>query len=137
MQFRTLGRTGLKASVIGLGAGGPSRLGQRDDSVRTKAESVALVLRGLDAGINFIDTAEAYRTEAIVGAAIAQRDRGQIIISTKKRLRGERISRGRNCAPACTTACAASAPTTSTCLSFARPAPRTIRLLPARNRPRP
>ena len=92
MQYRTLGRTGLKVSVMGIGAGGPSRLGQRDN-MRSEAESVALVLRGIDAGINFIDTAEAYRTEEIVGAAVAQRDRSQIIISTKKRLRGENITR--------------------------------------------
>lgn len=92
MQYRRLGRTGLKVSIVGLGAGGPSRLGQHDH-IRTEAESVELVLRGLDAGINFIDTAEAYRTEAIVGAAVAQRERGKIIISTKKRLRGEKITR--------------------------------------------
>jgi aryl-alcohol dehydrogenase-like predicted oxidoreductase len=92
MQYRTLGRTGLHVSVMGIGAGGPSRLGQRDDMC-SETESVALVLRGLDAGINFIDTAEAYHTESIVGAAVAQRDRRQIIISTKKRLRGERITR--------------------------------------------
>ncbi|MDE2854573.1 MAG: aldo/keto reductase [Chloroflexota bacterium] len=91
MQYRTLGRTGLRVSVMGIGAGGPSRLGQRND-MQTEAESVTLVLRGLDAGINFIDTAEAYETEAIVGAAVAQRNRGDIIISTKKRLRGENIS---------------------------------------------
>lgn len=92
MQYRTLGRTGLNVSVMGIGAGGPSRLGQRDN-IRTEAQSVALVLRGIDAGINFIDTAEAYRTEEIVGAAVAQRDRSQIIISTKKRLRGANITR--------------------------------------------
>ncbi len=92
MQYRTLGRTGLRVSVIGIGAGGPSRLGQHD-KIRTETESIALVLRGIDAGINFIDTAEAYRTEEIVGAAVAQRDRSQIIISTKKRLRGENITR--------------------------------------------
>lgn len=92
MEYRKLGRTGLRASVIGIGAGGPSRLGQRDD-VRTESESVTLVLQGLDAGINFIDTAEGYRTEEIVGAAVAQRDRGQIIISTKKSLGRQNISR--------------------------------------------
>ncbi|MDE2635528.1 MAG: aldo/keto reductase [Chloroflexota bacterium] len=92
MQYRTLGRTGLRVSVMGIGAGGPSRLGQRDN-IRTENESVDLVLRGIDAGINFIDTAEAYRTEDIVGAAVPQRDRSQIIISTKKRLRGENITR--------------------------------------------
>ena len=90
MEYRRLGRTGLSVSAMGIGAGGPSRLGQRD-SIRSEAESVALVLQGLDAGVNFIDTAEAYETESIVGKAIAQRDRGQIIISSKKRLRDENI----------------------------------------------
>ncbi len=91
MHYRTLGRTGLKVSVMGIGAGGPSRLGQRD-SIRTEAQSVDLVLRGLDAGINFIDTAEAYRTESIVGAAVARRDRSKIVISSKKQLHGEQIT---------------------------------------------
>ncbi|MYD09278.1 MAG: aldo/keto reductase [Chloroflexi bacterium] len=92
MEYRRLGRTGLRVSAMGIGAGGPSRLGQRDN-IRSEAESVALVLRALDAGVNFIDTAEAYDTEEIVGKAVAQRDRGQIIISSKKRLRNENISR--------------------------------------------
>jgi len=61
MEYRTLGRTGLKVSVLGLGAGGPSRLGQRD-GVNTEKESAAILQRGFDAGINFIDTAQAYRT---------------------------------------------------------------------------
>lgn len=91
METRILGRTGLKVSVMGLGAGGPSRLGQRDE-IRSEAESVALVLQALDAGINFIDTAEAYRTEDIVGKAVAQRDRDSIVISTKKRLGGTEIT---------------------------------------------
>lgn len=83
MEYRTLGRTGLKVSVIGLGGGGPSRLGQRDN-LNTAAQSAEILRQGLDAGINFIDTAEAYRTEEIVGQAIAGRDRESIIISTKK-----------------------------------------------------
>ena len=92
METRILGRTGLKVSVMGLGAGGPSRLGQ-SDQVRSEAESVALVLQALDAGVNFIDTAEAYRTEDIIGKAVAQRDRRSIIISSKKRLGGATITR--------------------------------------------
>ncbi len=92
MEYRKLGRTGLRVSAMGIGAGGPSRLGQRD-GLRSEAESVALVLQALDAGVNFIDTAEAYGTEEIVGKAVAQRDRGQIIISSKKRLRDENITR--------------------------------------------
>lgn len=83
MDYRILGRTGLKASVIGLGGGGPSRLGQRDN-VNTEAESADILRRGFDAGINFIDTAEAYGTEGIVGQALKGRDRTSIIISTKK-----------------------------------------------------
>lgn len=92
MDYRILGRTGLRASAMGIGAGGPSRLGQRDN-IRSESESVDLVRQGLDAGVNFIDTAEGYRTEEIVGAAIAGRDRDQIIISTKKSLGRENISR--------------------------------------------
>jgi aryl-alcohol dehydrogenase-like predicted oxidoreductase len=88
MDYRTLGRTGLRVSVMGWGAGGPSRLGQRDE-VNSEADSVALVQRGLDAGINFIDTAEAYRTEEIVGQAIAGRDRSSLVISTKKSSRDD------------------------------------------------
>lgn len=92
MEYRSLGRTGLRVSAMGIGAGGPSRLGQRDN-LRSETESVALALQALDAGVNFIDTAEAYGTEEIVGKAVAQRDRGQIIISSKKRLRNENITR--------------------------------------------
>ena len=88
MEYRTLGRTGLKVSVMGWGAGGPSRLGQRHE-VNTEAESVTLVQQGLDAGINFIDTAEAYGTETIVGKAIDGRDRDSLVISTKKSSRND------------------------------------------------
>ncbi|MBZ0298710.1 MAG: aldo/keto reductase [Anaerolineae bacterium] len=83
MEYRILGRTGLNVSVMGLGAGGPSRLGQRDQ-MNTEAESADILRRGLDAGVNFIDTAEAYRTESIVGQAIAGRDRSQLVLSSKK-----------------------------------------------------
>src|SRR5690554_4575471 len=65
MQYTTLGRTGLKVSVAGLGAGGNSRLGQ-GRGLSTDS-SVALVREAFDLGVNFIDTAEAYGTEEIVG----------------------------------------------------------------------
>jgi aryl-alcohol dehydrogenase-like predicted oxidoreductase len=45
---------------------------------------VALVQHALDLGINFIDTAEAYGTEAIVGQALEGRTRDQVFLSTKK-----------------------------------------------------
>ena len=85
MQHTTLGRTGLKVSVAGLGCGGPSRLGLKD---KTKSESdvVAHVRGAIDLGINFFDTAEWYGTEGIVGKAIAGMPRDRLVISTKKNL---------------------------------------------------
>ena len=82
-RFATLGRTGLRVSVAGLGCGGHSRLGQTSGA--TESDSVAVVERALDLGINFIDTAHAYRTERIVGKAIARKRHG-VVISTKKTL---------------------------------------------------
>ena len=83
MQFTTLGRTGLNVSILGIGSGGPSRLGQRNN--KTEADSIAIVRQALDAGVNYIDTAEAYNTEEIVGKAIKGVRRDSIVISTKKR----------------------------------------------------
>ena len=85
METTTLGRTGLLATVMGAGAGGPSRAGQ--STGRTTAESVRLLRKALDAGVNLIDTAEAYDTESIVGQAIRGLDRTSLILSTKKRTR--------------------------------------------------
>ncbi len=82
MEYTTLGRTGLKASIMGLGCGGPSRIGQSTGN--TEEESIAIVKHALKSGINFIDTAEEYRTEKIVGKAIKDFNRANIVISTKK-----------------------------------------------------
>ena len=82
MDYTTLGRTGLRVSVMGMGGGGPSQLGKRTG--KSEADSVALLHYALDAGVNFIDTAEAYGTEEIVGKAIGGRPRAGIVISTKK-----------------------------------------------------
>jgi aryl-alcohol dehydrogenase-like predicted oxidoreductase len=82
MDFVSFGKTGLRPSVVGLGAGGPSRLGQKTGN--SEDDSANVVRRALDLGINFLDTAEAYGTEAIVGKAIAGVNRDEIILSTKK-----------------------------------------------------
>ena len=82
MDYKTLGRTGLKVSTMGLGSGGSSRVGQRTG--KTEAESIAIVRQALNSGINIIDTAEAYHTEEIVGKAIKDIDRDSIVLSTKK-----------------------------------------------------
>ncbi len=91
METKTLGRTGLDVTVMGVGCGGPSRAGQ--STGKSEAESVAVVRAALDAGINFIDTAEAYRTEGIVGRSIRGLDCSKLVISTKK-------SGGRSITPA-------------------------------------
>jgi aryl-alcohol dehydrogenase-like predicted oxidoreductase len=83
MEYTTLGRTGLKVSVAGLGCGGPSRLGQRDN--KPEKESIALVRLALELGVNFLDTAEVYGTEEIVGEAITAVPRDKVFISTKKK----------------------------------------------------
>ncbi len=82
MDYVTFGRTGLNVSVMGLGCGGPSRIGMSTD--KSEAESVDIVRRALDAGVNFIDTAEGYGTEGIVGKGIASVPRDKVIISSKK-----------------------------------------------------
>lgn len=81
MQYTTLGRTGLKVSVAGLGCGGSSKLGLGTGHDETHA--VGIVQRALDLGVNFIDTAQYYGTEAAVGSALRGRDRDAVVISTK------------------------------------------------------
>lgn len=81
MEFVTLGKTGLKVTVMGLGCGGHSRLGISQG--KTEAEAVEIVRAALDLGINFIDTAEGYRTEQIVGFGLDGVSREQVVLSTK------------------------------------------------------
>lgn len=87
MDYVTFGRTGLQVSVMGLGCGGSSRIGQ--SAKKSEDASIAIVRAALAAGVNFIDTAEAYQTEALVGAALKGVDRSKVVISTKKSYRGE------------------------------------------------
>ncbi len=82
MEYTILGRTGLKVSRLGLGGGGPSQLGQ--SSGRSEGESAAVIRQALAAGVNFIDTAEAYRTEGLIGQAIRGVPRHEVVLSTKK-----------------------------------------------------
>ncbi len=81
MEYTTLGRTGLRVSVAGLGCGGFSRLGQ--SAGRSVEESVAVVRQALDLGINFVDTAAGYHTEPIVGKALQGVGRDTVVLSTK------------------------------------------------------
>lgn len=78
MEFRALGRSGLKVSPLCLGT---MMFGGATD----EATSVRIVASAAEAGINFIDTADTYnegRSEEIVGRAIASR-RDDWILATK------------------------------------------------------
>jgi aryl-alcohol dehydrogenase-like predicted oxidoreductase len=93
MEQTILGRTGLRVGVMGLGAGGHSRLGQSQG--KSEAESIAVVRRALELGANLIDTAEAYGTEPIVGKALKDLARDSFVLSTKKGPRdGKRLISG-------------------------------------------
>jgi L-galactose dehydrogenase len=85
MEYTTLGKTGLNVSVVGLGCGGPSRLGLRGNS-ESEARATGIVRQAIDLGVNFIDTAQNYGTEGVVGKAIAGIPRDRLVISTKKTL---------------------------------------------------
>jgi aryl-alcohol dehydrogenase-like predicted oxidoreductase len=81
MQYTTLGRTGLKVSVAGLGCGGFSRLGIPHG--KTEDEAARLILDAVELGINLLDTAPAYGTEAVVGRALKSIPRPSVVVATK------------------------------------------------------
>jgi aryl-alcohol dehydrogenase-like predicted oxidoreductase len=81
MELRTLGGTGVKVSPLCLGAMMFGAWGNPDHD-----ESTRIIHRALDAGINFVDTADVYsrgESEEIVGKALAQVKRETIVLATK------------------------------------------------------
>jgi aryl-alcohol dehydrogenase-like predicted oxidoreductase len=92
VEYTTLGRTGLKVSVAGLGCGGFSRLGLLHG--RTDAEAALLVRQAVDLGVNFIDTASVYGTEPAVGLALKHIQRDQVVVATKSScvVKGQRFT---------------------------------------------
>jgi aryl-alcohol dehydrogenase-like predicted oxidoreductase len=85
MDYVTYGKTGLKVSVAGLGCGGNSRLGQGQG--KSEAHSIDIVRKSIDLGVNLIDTAAAYGTEAIVGKALKGVARDKMVVATKATIR--------------------------------------------------
>ena len=81
MEHRPLGRTGVSVSKLCLGAMMFGAWGNPDHD-----ESIRIIHTALDAGINFIDTADVYaqgESEEIVGKALAGARRDDIILATK------------------------------------------------------
>ena len=81
MQYTTLGRTGLRVSVAGLGCGGFSRLGL--GTGQSSEHAVGIIRQALDLGVNLIDTAAVYGTEDVVGAALRGVARDSVVLCTK------------------------------------------------------
>jgi aryl-alcohol dehydrogenase-like predicted oxidoreductase len=80
VQYRTLGRTGIQVSSLALGAMNFGAIGRT-----TQEEATALVDAALEAGVNVIDTADAYSggaSEEMVGRALAGR-RDDVVLATK------------------------------------------------------
>ena len=81
MEYTTLGRTGLKVSVAGLGCGGFSRLGL--GTGKSEAEAISLVHQAFSLGVNLFDTAAVYGTEEVLGKALKALPRDQVVVTTK------------------------------------------------------
>ena len=81
MDHRTLGRTGVHVSPLCLGAMMFGAWGETDHDA-----SIRIIHRALDAGVNFIDTADVYargESEEIVGKALAGGRRDDVVLATK------------------------------------------------------
>src|ERR1700740_1961316 len=90
MEYRSLGRTGMHVSVLGLGCGGfggvgsaPELFGKGED----RRTSFAIMDHAWEAGINYCDTADSYGgglSETIIGEWLKERKlRDELILSTK------------------------------------------------------
>src|SRR5215212_7819574 len=80
MEYRPLGRTGVLVSVLCLGAMSFGAMGNADHD-----DCARIIDRALDAGVNFVDTADVYsrgESEEIVGKALRDRRDG-VVLATK------------------------------------------------------
>lgn len=84
MEMREIGKSGISTSALALGCwaiGGGEWWGANDDEM-----SVKTILRSLELGIGWIDTARVYgfgHSEEVIGQALKQTDRSRVILSTK------------------------------------------------------
>ncbi len=82
MEYRTLGKTGLKVSLAAFGTGGPSQFGQHKGL--EQHQQTALIRRCIDLGVNLFDTHEGYgSSEQILGVALRGVARDSYYLVTK------------------------------------------------------
>jgi uncharacterized protein len=92
MKYRKFGNTGARVSILGFGAMRLPTVGEGENQQVDLDQSVPLIQKGLDSGINYIDTAWAYlneTSERAVGEAISGRVRSNLYVSTKNHLNAE------------------------------------------------
>ncbi len=77
-NFRVLGRTGFKISDISLGI----------------SHNAQVVRKAINAGVNYIDTAESYKNQPVIGEAIKSFDRKKIFITSKLEIKKDRSEAG-------------------------------------------
>ena len=86
MLYRPFGKTGINISALGFGA---MRLPTRTDGdkqIFDEEASIAIIRQGIDAGVNYLDTAPYYcdaQSEGILGKALANGYREKVYLSTK------------------------------------------------------
>lgn len=84
MKYRTLGRTGMTVSIMGMGTGGHDPLGKK--SAWPESEMIRLLHRAFELGINLFDTSPGYgdgRSEELLGRALKDLPRDELVVSTK------------------------------------------------------
>lgn len=83
MQYRTLGKLGIKVSALGFGC---MRLPTNEDGKINREEAIRLIRKGIDNGINYVDTAWTYHggeSEVVVGLALKNGYRERVTLVTK------------------------------------------------------
>ena len=95
MQYRILGRTGLKVSALGFGGMRFKMAGEHVDQEQT----VAVLRRAMDLGVNYFDSAVGYcnaESEMVIGKALKGRREGKVV-STKYPPWGKRTKKADDC----------------------------------------